>query len=102
MASYYPICLNITNKRCVIVGGGEVGARKVENLIVCGARVVVIGRELTPTLEKLKQSGRIEHIEADYEASCLNGAFMIIGATDSAEINKQIAADARALGILVN
>lgn len=100
--AYYPICLNITNKRCVLVGGGEVGARKAEGLIVCGARVVVLSRELTPSLEKMKQAGLIDHVEADYEASYLSGAFMVIGATDCGEVNKKIAADARALGIMVN
>jgi len=99
---YYPICLKITNKRCVIVGGGAVGARKAEGLIVCGARVVVFSRDLAPSLEKLKQEGLIEHVEADYEASCLSGAFMVIGATDSDEVNRTIAADAGALGIMVN
>jgi precorrin-2 dehydrogenase / sirohydrochlorin ferrochelatase len=100
--AYYPICLNITNKRCVIVGGGEVGARKAEGLAVCGARVVVLSRELAPSLEKMKQEGRIDHIETDYEASYLSGALMVIGATNSAEVNQKIAADARALGIMVN
>jgi precorrin-2 dehydrogenase/sirohydrochlorin ferrochelatase len=100
--AYYPICLNITNKRCVIVGGGEVGARKAEGLAVCGAQVVVLSRELTPPLEKMKQEGRIDHIDNDYAASYLSGALMVIGATDSAEINQKIAADAGALGIMVN
>ena len=99
---YYPICLNITNKRCVVVGGGEVGARKAEGLIVCGARVTLLSRELTPSLAKLKQEGRIDHVKADYEAAYLSGAFLVIGATDSAEVNSKIADDARALSILVN
>jgi precorrin-2 dehydrogenase/sirohydrochlorin ferrochelatase len=102
IVAYYPICLNITNKRCVIVGGGEVGARKAEGLVACGARVVVLGRKLAFPLEKMKQEGRIDHIEVDYAASYLRGAFLVIGATDSAEVNEKIAADARAQGILVN
>jgi precorrin-2 dehydrogenase/sirohydrochlorin ferrochelatase len=84
------------------VGGGEVGARKANGLVVCGARVVVLSRELAPPLEKMKQEGRIDHIEADYEASYLSGAFMVIVATDNAEVNKTISADARALGIMIN
>jgi siroheme synthase (precorrin-2 oxidase/ferrochelatase) len=48
MVAYYPICLNITNKRCVIAGGGEVGARRAKGLVVCNARVVVLGRQLSP------------------------------------------------------
>ena len=100
--AYYPICLNITNKRCVIVGGGEVGARKAAGLVFCGALVAVLSRELAPALELMKREGRIDHIEAEYEAAYLSGAFMVIGATDSADVNKQIAADAKALGIMVN
>jgi precorrin-2 dehydrogenase/sirohydrochlorin ferrochelatase len=84
------------------VGGGEVGAGKAEGLAVCGARVVILSRELAPHLEKMKQEGRIEHIEADYEASYLGGAFLVIGATNSAEVNQKVAADAGALGIMVN
>jgi precorrin-2 dehydrogenase/sirohydrochlorin ferrochelatase len=84
------------------VGGGEVGARKAEGLVVCGARVVILSRELALPLEKMKQEGRIDHVEADYAASYLRGAFLVIGATGSAEVNEKIAADARAQGILVN
>jgi len=84
------------------VGGGEVGARKAEHLVFCGARVVVLARELVFALKRLKQEGRIEHIEADYEAAYLNGAFMVIGATNNAEVNKKISTDARVLGIMVN
>lgn len=84
------------------MGGGEVGARKAENLVGCDARVVVVSRELAPALKKMKQSGRIHHIETDYDAAHLRGAFLVIGATDSAEVNEKIAGDARTLGILVN
>lgn len=99
---YYPICLNITNKRCIVVGGGEVGARKVASLLDCGARVTVISRLLSPSLEIMQQEGRISHVEADYEAAHLEGAFLVIGATNSEAVNKRISEDARLLGILVN
>ena len=61
---YYPICLNITNKRCIVVGGGAVGERKTELLLKCGARVAVVSRELTPALERMKNECWIEHIDA--------------------------------------
>jgi precorrin-2 dehydrogenase/sirohydrochlorin ferrochelatase len=71
-------------------------------LAICGARVVVISRQLASDLGKMKREGRIDHVEADYEASYLNGALLVIGATDCPEVNEKIAADARALGIMVN
>ena len=99
---YYPICLNITNKRCVVAGGGEVGARKATTLLDCGARVTVIGRTLLPSLEMLRREDRISHVKADYESAHLEGAFLVIGATDSHTVNERIFADARLRGILVN
>jgi precorrin-2 dehydrogenase/sirohydrochlorin ferrochelatase len=99
---YYPIYLNIANKRCVVVGGGEVAERKTQRLLKCGARVVVVGKALTPFLEQKKNEGAIEQIAADYEASCLEGAFLVIGATDLDEVNGRISADAGARGMLVN
>lgn len=99
---YYPICLNITNKRCIVVGGGEVGARKAEGLLICGAKVTVISPNLSPLLVALKRQGGISHIAADYDAAYLEGAFLVMGATDSEAVNDRIAKDARARGILVN
>ena len=99
---YYPIYLNITNKRCIVVGGGEVGERKAERLLECGAHVVVIGRALTPLLEKMKEEGRIDHIDADYDDAYLEQASVVIGATNRDDVNKRISGDAGKRGILVN
>jgi len=99
---YYPIYLNITNKRCMVVGGGEVGERKAAGLLACGADVVVVSRDLTPALQGLKEEGKIGHIAADYWPGSLDGAFMVIGATDNEAVNGQIAEEARARGILAN
>jgi precorrin-2 dehydrogenase / sirohydrochlorin ferrochelatase len=102
MVRYYPLCLDISGKRCVVVGGGNVAERKVERLLACGARVNVVGKALTPMLLAWKGEGRIVHCEADYEASFLSGALLVIGATDDGAVNGQIAEDARSLGIPVN
>ena len=99
---YYPLYLNIADKRCVVVGGGEVAARKVERLVSCGARVTVIVRELGPALDVLKKNGRLEHVESDYRKEHLRGAFLVIGATDSPEVNERVYRDSKEEGILVN
>lgn len=99
---YYPIYLDMANKRCVVVGGGEVAERKIKRLLECGARVVVVGTALTPFLEQKKKEGAIEHVAADYKESCLTGACLVIGATDSDEVNGKISQDAKARGIPVN
>ena len=86
----------------MVVGGGEVAARKVERLLECGAAVTVVAGELGDMLRELAAAGRIRHVAADYEARYLAGAFLVIGATDREEVNDCIAADCRAGGILVN
>jgi precorrin-2 dehydrogenase/sirohydrochlorin ferrochelatase len=99
---YYPLFLDISRRRCVVVGGGKVAERKIERLLACGARVEVVGKALTPALAALKENGRIVHHETDYEGALIRGAFLVIGATDNDAVNGRIAEDARALGILVN
>jgi precorrin-2 dehydrogenase/sirohydrochlorin ferrochelatase len=99
---YYPLCLDISGKRCVVVGGGAVAERKVERLLSCGARVEVVAKALTPILAAWKREGRIVHRDADYEESCLSGASLVIGATDDETVNGVIAKDARTRGIPVN
>ncbi|MBN2397539.1 MAG: bifunctional precorrin-2 dehydrogenase/sirohydrochlorin ferrochelatase [Deltaproteobacteria bacterium] len=99
---FYPVCLDISNERCVVVGGGEVAERKAGDLLECGALVVLVARELTEVLRGMADAGRIEWIPADYRKDCLDGAFLVIGATDRDEVNGQISQDARGRGILVN
>jgi len=99
---YYPIYLNVANRRCVVVGGGDVAERKVQRLLECGARVVVIGRALTPALEIMIKDGLIDRIDGDYNEAHLHDAFLVIGATDKEEVNARISEDAREKGIMVN
>jgi len=84
------------------VGGGDVAERKVERLLYFGAHVAVIGKTLTDRLETMKKEGRINHINADYDEAYINGAFMVIGATDQDDVNAKISRNGREKGILVN
>ena len=99
---YYQLFLDISQRRCVVIGGGKVAERKIERLLACGARVEVVGRVLTPALSALKAEGRIVHHDSDYDRTLIRGAFFVIGATDDGAVNGRISEDARELGILVN
>jgi precorrin-2 dehydrogenase/sirohydrochlorin ferrochelatase len=99
---YYPVNLNMTNKRCVVVGGGDIAERKVERLLECGAQVTVVSKSLTPVLKARKKTGQMDHIDRDYEDQTLDGAFMVIGATDRNDVNERISKEAMARGLLVN
>jgi precorrin-2 dehydrogenase/sirohydrochlorin ferrochelatase len=99
---YYPVNLDMTNKRCVVVGGGDIAERKVERLLACGAQVTVVSKSLTLVLKARKKTGQMDHIDRDYEDQALDGAFMVIGATDRNDVNERISKDAMARGLLVN
>ena len=99
---YYPLFLDILGKKCVVIGGGEVAARKVNRLLNCAAKVFVVSPKLTPELITLKAQGAIEHIAADYNVQYIKGASLIIGATDDEKTNALISSDSRSLGIPVN
>ena len=56
---YYPISLDIQNRKCLVVGGGSVGTRKVMTLLECGATVSVVSIEATEKLQELSTNGQI-------------------------------------------
>lgn len=99
MAKYYPIFLNIQDKKCVVIGGGNVAWRKVCSLKEAGARVTVVSPEFCPELEKETE---IERIKQKYDKEFLKEALVVIASTDDEEVNKKIYSDAMEKGILVN
>ena len=99
---YYPVSLDIRKKRCVVVGGGDVAERKVGRLLACGAEVIVVGTELTATLDGLTRNKKICHIADHYRLEHIEEAFLVIGATDDDAVNERISVDSRRRNIWVN
>ncbi len=99
---YYPIFLKVENRFCLVVGGGEVGARKVETLVNCGASVGVVSPEVVPWLEEEIRKGTVELVGSHYQEDQLQGCFLVIAATDDMELNCRIARDAEQRRILCN
>jgi precorrin-2 dehydrogenase/sirohydrochlorin ferrochelatase len=99
---YYPVNLDIRHRKCLVVGGGAVGTRKVKTLLKCGGRVTVISPTLTPTLQDLYQQKRIEWREKEYQSPDLDGMFLVIGATDDETLNRKISTDAQRNNQLCN
>ncbi|MCP4100725.1 MAG: bifunctional precorrin-2 dehydrogenase/sirohydrochlorin ferrochelatase [Lentisphaerae bacterium] len=99
---YYPVNLDIQNRKCLVVGGGSVGTRKVMTLLNCGAVVTVVSPDVTEQLSELADNGKIELIKQDYRSSDLDGMFLVIGATDNEELNSRIHSDSEKLNKLCN
>ena len=99
---YYPVNLAVKEKTCLVVGGGQVGERKVKALLDCGAHVVVISPKATGTLRALASDGLVALELRDYSPTDLDGKFLVIGATNDEKTNEQISQDAAQRGILCN
>ncbi|MGR3174867.1 MAG: precorrin-2 dehydrogenase/sirohydrochlorin ferrochelatase family protein [Candidatus Scalindua sp.] len=99
MSKFYPIYLDVKDKKCVIVGGGEVAYRKVCSLKEAGAEVVVVSPE---TCSEIANKTGITLIKKNYDEGVLDGALLVIAATDNEAVNKKVALDARERNIIVN
>ncbi len=100
---FYIACLKLTGRRCLVVGGGDVGLEKVEGLLACGGDVTLIAPDAHPALREYAEEGSIIWEKRSYEgAADLEGAFMVIAATDDSEVNIAVSEDAEARAMLVN
>lgn len=99
----FPVALNVAGRRCVVVGAGPVGERKARALLDAGASVVVVAPALSaPGLAEDVRAGRVCHVAAPFAPTHLDGAFLVIAATDRPDVNAAVAQAARARGVLVN
>jgi precorrin-2 dehydrogenase / sirohydrochlorin ferrochelatase len=99
---FYIACLRLTGRRCVVIGGGEVGLEKVEGLLACDGDVTLIAPEAHPELVQLALEGSLRWEQRAYATGDLDGALIAIAATDDTELNIRVFADAEALSMLVN
>ena len=93
----YPAMLNLNGKRCAVIGGGKVALRKTRTLVAAGANVTVIAPAADENLTALAADGKIELVLRGYESGDVNDCFLVVAATDSAILNRQIAAEAPCL-----
>ncbi len=100
---FYIACLKLSGRRCVVVGGGEIGLEKVEGLLACDGQVTLIAPAVQPALEEYAREGSIHWEQRAYAgAADLDGVFMVIAATDDTEVNIAVYEDAERRAMLVN
>src|SRR5579884_4130985 len=99
---FYIACLRLTGRRCVVIGGGEVGLEKVEGLLACDGDVTLVAPEANPALVQLALEGSIRWEQREYESGDLDGALIAIATTDDTELNIRVFEDAEARSMLVN
>lgn len=106
--AYFPMFVDMTERECLIVGGGNVAYRKVMVMLDFGAKVTVVAEDLCDELRKLtiddtaNKENRITFIKRRFERKDCDGMEMVIAATDDNALNHEIAEYCKAKGIMVN
>jgi precorrin-2 dehydrogenase/sirohydrochlorin ferrochelatase len=100
---FYIACLKLSGRRCVVIGGGEVGLEKVEGVLACDGDVTLIAPQAVEPLQELAREGSIHWEQRAYRgAADLEGVFMVIASTDDTEVNISVYEDAERRAMLVN
>jgi uroporphyrin-III C-methyltransferase/precorrin-2 dehydrogenase/sirohydrochlorin ferrochelatase len=98
---YFPVFMVLQGQRCVVVGGGEVAARKARLLLGAGAAVTIVAPELADSMRELLGAG-LTHVQRGYRAADLDGAVLVVAATGERALNAEISRDAHARQLPVN
>jgi precorrin-2 dehydrogenase/sirohydrochlorin ferrochelatase len=99
---FYIACLRLRGRRCVVIGGGEVGLEKVEGLLACDGDVTLIAPDAVPELRALAGDGSIRWEQRGYETGDLEATFIAIAATSDTDVNIRVYEDAERRAMLVN
>jgi len=97
-----PIFFNIQQRPCVVIGGGEVATRKVKMLLRAGGGITPISPQLCHELQTLAEANTIAYKQATFDAMQLDGACLVIAATDDEAVNEAISIAAKSKNIPVN
>ena len=98
----FPVFIDLSGKKCVVIGGGKVAGRKIAALVDFDAEILVVSPALSGELQELQQRGKIIHSAGEYSETDLAGAFLAVAATNDRTVNEQVYHDAVKNGILVN
>ena len=100
--SLFPMFLKLAGRRCVVVGAGAIARPKIESLLRAHARVIAIAPDAQPEIESWAKDARIEWRRGEFTAKDLDGAFLVVAATNRKDVNHAVAQAARERGVLCN
>lgn len=100
--SLFPIFLKLNGRRCLVVGGGTIAESKIRSLLAAEADVTVVTPEAKPALETLAAQGRLAWQQREFEATDLEGVFLVVAATDHPEVNALVYQEAVNREIICN
>ena len=98
---YLPVGLDLQGRSCIVVGGGRVGARKLQTLLRADAKVTLVSPEAHVEVEEMARDGELIWVRRGYESKDLEGAFLVVAATNDESLNTRIVRDAQAEGAML-
>jgi len=99
---YFPMFVNLEDKKVVVVGGGKIALRKVEKLLEFNARIHLIAPKVCEEICKLANEGKLKIYKRPFSPRDLKDAFMVVSATNSSKVNERIARLAKKKNIPCN
>ncbi|MDD1637112.1 MAG: siroheme synthase CysG [Methylococcaceae bacterium] len=99
---YFPVFVKLKDQDCLVVGAGEIAARKIELLARAGARITVIAEKISPAVSSLEASCHLNLLQKSFIPADLRGFRLVVSATDNKETNQLVAKTAEEQNILVN
>jgi len=98
----FPIVVKLEARKCIVVGAGEIAESKTTSLLGCGAHVTVIAPRATESLQVLSRDGKLTWLQREFAPDDLQGAFLVIAATNSPPVNERVFRAGRERGVLCN
>jgi len=99
---YLPLFVDLKARHCLVVGGGEIAARKASILLKAQASVTIVAPHISASTQKLVDDKKVIWLEASFEAEQLDNKFLVIAATDNDVVNKEVYQHAKQQNVLVN
>lgn len=99
---YFPMFIDLKDKKILVAGGGSIALRRVRTLLKFGADVSIVSPRLCEELIQLEEEGEITVELREYRTGDIDGAEIVLAATDNHEVNRRIWEECRAAGITVN
>lgn len=99
---YFPVFMDLSEKKIVVIGGGKIAQRRVKTLLEFAGEILVAAPEITKELKQYVENKEIAWLKAIYHKAQLEGADIVLAATDDPRCNEQIVSDCKEKGILVN
>lgn len=98
----FPLFVSVENKKILVVGAGKIAARRIKALLPFEADLVIVAPEIRQECCFCAEEKRVHVIHREYQSQDIEGAFLVLACSNRADVNEQVCADAKKLGILVN